>query len=71
MKLKSNFIASNREDTKLSRSSTSALSKINELDEPDSTITLQKYYYDRSSNESKIKSGQCPLFLCFQPIFMC
>jgi RNA polymerase sigma-70 factor (ECF subfamily) len=27
------------------------ISKINELGEPDSTIILQKYYYDRSSNE--------------------
>lgn len=27
------------------------LSKINELGEPDSTIILQKYYYDRSSRE--------------------
>jgi len=27
------------------------LSKINELGEPDSTIILQKYYYDRSSGE--------------------
>lgn len=51
MKLKNNCITSNRENTKLLRSSTSALSKINELGEPDSTITLQKYYYDRSSNE--------------------
>jgi RNA polymerase sigma-70 factor (ECF subfamily) len=27
------------------------ISKINELGEPDSTIILQKYYYDRSSSE--------------------
>ena len=27
------------------------LDKIDELGEPDSTIILQKYYYDRSSNE--------------------
>lgn len=27
------------------------INKINELGEPDSTIILQKYYYDRSSNE--------------------
>lgn len=27
------------------------ISKINELGEPDSTIILQKFYYDRSSNE--------------------
>ena len=27
------------------------MNKINELGEPDSTIILQKYYYDRSSGE--------------------
>ncbi len=38
-------------DSEKNEARTILMSKINELGEPDSTIILQKYYYDRSSGE--------------------
>lgn len=38
-------------DSDVSETRSILISKINELGEPDSTIILQKYYYDRSSSE--------------------
>lgn len=38
-------------DSDASETRSILISKINELGEPDSTIILQKYYYDRSSSE--------------------
>lgn len=38
-------------DTDMAETRSILISRINELGEPDSTIILQKYYYDRSSSE--------------------
>ena len=39
------------QDSDLAETRSILISKINELGEPDSTIIIQKYYYDRSSSE--------------------